>query len=316
MVALALTVDLAYFILLWVKYRNEKITWFMPQDQVFILSTWFISFLYFTVVWISRISLALSLARIFLPGERYRAWTIRFAILLVFVYTGIVLVTTFTCPGSPWWQLDYSKCITTSLGTRDLGTIISVVCDVVVDVALVAAPLLMLWRIDLPRRERTLILILFSAGILTLLVTILYCTLWYLGFRFGEDSKLVFAMLGHMQAALSLLACNLLVVIMLIYKRFSPSMDEDSSDETNDTPANPRKVTTRTHFTTTEAPSYTVITAPSAVNSSVLGSNPPLTSDNSNPSMDQPPPSFLTPALLNYTVSDSRVSSPSHSDPS
>lgn len=63
---------------------------------------------------LSRISLTLSVARIFLPGHRYRIYAFVFISILFLMYLTSILITTFSCPGSPWWNLDYTTCVSAS----------------------------------------------------------------------------------------------------------------------------------------------------------------------------------------------------------
>ncbi|KDR74213.1 hypothetical protein GALMADRAFT_99217 [Galerina marginata CBS 339.88] len=273
-VVLPWSLDVIYVISMWAKYKNHDISWYIPDPPGFVYSAWFECFLYFTEIWFSRISLALSVARIFLPGHRYRIWTFIFAAILFLLYLASLLITTFACSGSPWWNLDFSHCVTTASGA-DIGSIVGVTIDFAADAVLVVAPLLMFWKIDFPPRQRVLVLVLFSSSIITMIASALYCIIWYAASRFGADSRLLFTMMSHLQATLSLLVCNLLVVTMLIYRKLRGSEEILQARAARHLTDSEKRTTHETRRTaedpgnyTTTAPSYTVIPISSASDSS------------------------------------------------
>ncbi|KAF8161383.1 hypothetical protein B0H34DRAFT_700715 [Crassisporium funariophilum] len=227
-VVVPLAFDFVYIITMWMRLRNHDISWTSPDQEIFISSTWFASFLYFTIIWFCRISLILSLTRIFPPGHHYRIWTFSIAGAFFLIYVASILLNTLTCPGKPtWWQLDFGTCLLD--GTRYFtASIVGVVLEFAADIVLVITPLFMLWRIKFSRTKRILVLSLFSGSILTILASVLYLVIWYMASSLGPDSRLIFIMMSHLQVVFSLLVCNLLVVTMLVYCRVQR---EDSDDE-------------------------------------------------------------------------------------
>ncbi|PPQ83595.1 hypothetical protein CVT25_006345 [Psilocybe cyanescens] len=222
--------DCVSTILLWTKYRNRDISWYIPDPEGFVYSKWFDAFVYFTVIWLSRISLTLSVARIFLPGHRYRIYAFVFISILFLMYLTSILITTFSCPGSPWWNLDYTTCVSASK-KADTSIIVGVTIDFAADAVLVAAPLCMFWKVKFTKpSDRILILALFASSIITMLAAGAYCAIWYGAARIGSDSKLLFIMMSHLQATLALLVTNLLVVTMMVYRKFRGS-DEDPGSQ-------------------------------------------------------------------------------------
>lgn len=130
------------------KLYSQDILWNIPDPEGFIYSGWFEVFRYFTVVWyvhvmlgivtgallewafnpvltrFSHISLTLSLARIFLPGHRYRLWALSFVVVLFLLYLTSVFIGSFSCPGSPtWWKSDFDHCVLPSLSNKAASTI-------------------------------------------------------------------------------------------------------------------------------------------------------------------------------------------------
>lgn len=80
-----------------------------------------------------------------------------------------------------------------SLLTRGIGFSRWFSVDVISSAALVAFPLHVLWRVDLPPKERRLILSLFAASMITTIVCIVHNT-----FIIGRKAILI-AMTGHIE---------------------------------------------------------------------------------------------------------------------
>ncbi|KAF9562965.1 hypothetical protein CPC08DRAFT_662395 [Agrocybe pediades] len=222
-VVLAASLDFTVFVLFWTQYHGvDSITWAQSNAEDagrFEYSYWFTSFLAYTVLWSSRISLSLSLARIFGPSHRYRKLSLVLTGVCFSFYLASLLASTFICRGSPWWKQELEKCI--NVDGRSFKAYIAVlfVLDFLADIALVVSPVYMLWKFAFPTGQRRLILVLFSSSALTLVSSVLYCGLYYVGARQGPDSRLVYLGMGHFQLALSLIACNILVVVTLIYTK-------------------------------------------------------------------------------------------------
>jgi len=98
-------------------------------------------------------------------------------------------------------------------------TIFQLATDVISSVALAVFPLLVLWHVDLPHKERILILTIFAASILFTGISILHTV-----YAFGPSNLRrriqLFAYTGHFEAAISLMVCNLLVVATRCYRFF------------------------------------------------------------------------------------------------
>jgi len=67
------------------------------------------------------------------------------------------------------------------------------------DTILVLFPLAFLWKIRLPRRERVLVLAVFSSSILTLLSALIFIILAFSGIDLGPQPNLVMTGLGHVE---------------------------------------------------------------------------------------------------------------------
>lgn len=67
------------------------------------------------------------------------------------------------------------------------------------DTVLVLFPLAFLWKIRLPRRERVLVLAVFSSSILTLLSALIFTIMAFSGIDLGPQANLVMTGLGHVE---------------------------------------------------------------------------------------------------------------------
>ncbi|KAF8966776.1 hypothetical protein BDZ97DRAFT_1756370 [Flammula alnicola] len=292
-VMIAMVADCIYIVIMWFKLRKDKISWIASDDHTFVYSEWFSSFLCFTIVWVSKICLALSVARIFLPGHPFRIWAFYFIGILILCYLASTFIVTFACEGSPWWQLNYQRCTTEAHSLNVAALIGALILDTLTDVVLVIAPVIMLWRVKLPPKQRILLLVLFSSSILTIIASVIYVS---------KDSK---NELHFQSAAFALLVSNILVVTMLIYHKLhkvgdntgSPraarhEADSDAEKPTTGDQPEPGNRTEASNFTSTEAPSYTVITQLSSVASNPGSSENSQSSDNQSSGFSSDP--YLT----------------------
>lgn len=96
------------------------------------------------------------------------------------------------------------------------------ITDVIADACLVAAPLYLLKNVGLSRSKKTLVQSAFGASLLITAITITHSILLL---KFHNTTTLMFA---HIKAALSLIICNLLVIVTFIYRiYFKDTLDLD-----------------------------------------------------------------------------------------
>ncbi|KIM40387.1 hypothetical protein M413DRAFT_446572 [Hebeloma cylindrosporum] len=257
--------DIVYVVMMWLKLQNNVFAWDTPALNKFMYSAWFSAFLNLGVLWISRMCLSLSVTKIFAAGQLFRKLCFAYTGILFILYFISLVILTISCPGTPWWQLDFTRCFTTKNGL-DVGTIIVVVLDFIADAILIAGPVYMLWGIKFRPRERLLIRILFSASILTILASVMYFVVWYAEGRLGPDSRLIFTMMAHLQALLSLLVCNLLFIATFIYRKVRKT-DDDAPRRRRHGPEHSTPLVDLSTPSATDIPSYTVITLSSGAES-------------------------------------------------
>jgi hypothetical protein len=116
--------------------------------------------------------------------------------------------------------------------------------DFLSDILAIIVPLRFLWRISLPPSERRLVHGAISATVLTALSGVVTCVFWYAPIDLGQDFRIIAAAVLHQQvyyspknvahtdikidqAAMSLIICNLLVVVTYwwrkMYRRDRPT---------------------------------------------------------------------------------------------
>ncbi|PPQ79201.1 hypothetical protein CVT25_002779 [Psilocybe cyanescens] len=178
------------------------------------------SIFYLTVLWLSRVSLALSTARIFPSKHVYRRVALWISGIFLFLYVANVMMVIFKCWGSTSQKTSQIQlCAQKSTSVKvKVTTRLSFTLDALAEVILVVTPLVMLRNIRLPKGERRLILALFSSSILSFLGSVAFFVVWVLARSFGQQSIFITKMTAQLQVAISLLVCNLLVVTMLFYR--------------------------------------------------------------------------------------------------
>ncbi|PPQ70432.1 hypothetical protein CVT25_004304 [Psilocybe cyanescens] len=223
-----LLVDCLYLAFMWKGAQDQHL--FLPAAQLYLL---FYCAMVGSVVLVSteqsldegnfrlsRVSLALSTARIFPAKHVCRRVALWISGIFLFLYIGNVMIVIFQCWGSTvhnTGQIQLCAQKSTNIKVKVIARI-SLTLDALAEVILVVAPLVMLWRIRLPKGERRLILSLFSSSILSFLGSVAFFVVWVLARRFGKQSIFVTKMTAQLQVAVSLLVCNLLVVTMLFYR--------------------------------------------------------------------------------------------------
>ncbi|CAA7260466.1 unnamed protein product [Cyclocybe aegerita] len=225
-----LTMDCALFIQLWCRFSRK----FVSRDRM-IESFWLASFLFLSVVWFSRMSLSLSVARIF--PQRHKARRGGFILAVTFLlYAGSIILVTLTCRGGgrTWYRMESKHCLRTRTG-HYIGGLTATALDIAADAALIVYPLYVFWRVRLPRNQKRLVLVVSCASGLTLLSAVLLCIFWYGGINMGPHGSLLRSVTAQIEATISLIVCNLLVVTMFFYRLCRRIHNiEDSSGEGSD----------------------------------------------------------------------------------
>jgi len=231
MVVLPLGLDTAYFASLWVLYdfQRKESTTLLPHTGI--SSFWASIFLFLSVVWLSRISIALSLTRVFPTFHKARLSAFLLAVICVLSYLCCVLVLTFECPSenASWYETVAPNCHKT--GTTFVSRAVGSALDISVDSIFILFPIITLWRVKLPRNLRRIIISAFSGSALTLITAIVFCIIGYeSNFNLGSDADTIIRLAAHLEAAVSLTVANLLVIVSFFYRTFRQVRDLEGAE--------------------------------------------------------------------------------------
>ncbi|KAF8161384.1 hypothetical protein B0H34DRAFT_378340 [Crassisporium funariophilum] len=179
MACIPLLADCLHVIIIWLRNRNGLAA-ALEFERLFFYSNGFTTILFFTVIWTSRISTALSIARIFPAGSRCRRVALGLVILFLLFYLASFLIGILTCrqSSSAWYQLHLRSCLGVKRGSL-LTAPFYIAAEILGDVVLIVTPLVMLWKVKLPTKQRRLILGLFTTSILTTISAIPFAASWY-----------------------------------------------------------------------------------------------------------------------------------------
>ncbi|KAH6891833.1 hypothetical protein BKA70DRAFT_1201425 [Coprinopsis sp. MPI-PUGE-AT-0042] len=181
--------------------------------------------LYFPIFWSSRVSLALSTARVFPPGTLARRTLITMAVLFfglcIFTFTlnGAICIwpaSIYSLEMIPWEE--FRNC---QPGTMRfyLAVGITAATEFLSDIMSIVIPLKFLWRLTLPPTEQRLIRGAILATLLTAFCGVATCIFWFKVTDLGKDFRVIVAGVRHQQAAASLFVCNLLVVVTYWWRK-------------------------------------------------------------------------------------------------
>ncbi|KAF8074577.1 hypothetical protein FPV67DRAFT_1408645, partial [Lyophyllum atratum] len=226
--AVSLLVDVVYVTTPFLRY---DVSGTGLSGQMRIMIFWLSSLSFPPVIWfVLAISIGMSIARIVPPQTRARYLLYAMNGLFGLMLIGQLLHKIIICTRDTSWQNTTAvQCV---LG-NNVG-ILSLCTDLVADACLVTIPLRMLWRVKLPRTQRRLILSIFASSFVSSLVGIVY-------------TVFVFQMQKNRgQSAIILLVCNLLVIVMFLYRTFWSDETDTVSEpsETRSKPTHPLPTTT------------------------------------------------------------------------
>jgi len=221
LVVFPLILDTINFASLWVlySYQSKEGTTLLPPTGI--SSFWASIFIFLSVVWLSRASIALSLARVFPAFHIARRSAFFLAVICILSYLCCIFILTFECPSvdAPWYETVAAHChkTGTSFLVRDVGSAL----DLTVDGIFVLFPIITLWKVKLPRNLRRIIIFAFSGSALTLITGIVFCILGYnTSLNLGSVTQTIVRLASHLEAAVSLMVTNFLVIVSFFYRTF------------------------------------------------------------------------------------------------
>ncbi|KDR80760.1 hypothetical protein GALMADRAFT_44145, partial [Galerina marginata CBS 339.88] len=229
MAFLAMAGDTVYLSVLWFPYAGSKSI--LQTHKVLVIRYWLGLMLFLLVIWMTRISLALAIARIFPVGEPTRRFAIGLALLSSTLCLVTVIESAVICTKEPALNTGPSATCQWPTSLR----VLVIAANIFSDALLVATPLYKLWRIRLPRNQRRLILTGFTASALTTSATV-GCAVFQFSPEKWEPAKTILReKLSYFEAGISFVVCNLLVVITYCYRVFGRGQDLELSEIVTET---------------------------------------------------------------------------------
>lgn len=202
--AVALLGDLVYAIAWSFKSTNlhQAISWICVEIPA-----------YPVVIWAARLSIGLSIKRFCaLTLRSHRAFHLMNAFFLAMGVINLIQRIVICIPKSAWGMT--GPIVYCSIGQA--GGIVVIVTDVISDILLVFVPVFLLWRVQLPPNQRRLVLSIFAASALSSIPSIAYMTLQAVERTFTVICTIPVVI--HIKAAVTLMVCNLLVIVTCTYR--------------------------------------------------------------------------------------------------
>ncbi|KAF9047530.1 hypothetical protein BJ165DRAFT_1108195 [Panaeolus papilionaceus] len=177
-----------------------------PPPRCIMESFWIMIVFFMTVLWISRMSLAFSIARLF-PRRPEKKFGVALGILCLVCCLATLGITAVTCRPKdhrPWYMMDARSCIRSGNG-HIIGGLSLLSIEVGSDLILTGYPLFVLWRVRLPKSQRRIIMAALSGSILTIMATIVLAVFWYNTWDLGPDAWLISTGVANIESAIGLM---------------------------------------------------------------------------------------------------------------
>ncbi|OAX41686.1 hypothetical protein K503DRAFT_461897 [Rhizopogon vinicolor AM-OR11-026] len=214
----AMITDVMSLVFVWIVMAPPT---YHESDQVLIAARWGMIFSFTTCLWLARLSIVFSIIRLASREDRMR----KIARWAAVVFTGLCVLLlaqkTYVCADDESW-LYHHDIIDCRLGSSVAA--VQLATDFVSDIALVLMSIRLLREIHLPKDQHILIISVFSSSIIISLVSIVHVI-------FASQTDVYMqSITAQLELALSLIVCNLLVIVTYIYRIFRhEDLDTDRS---------------------------------------------------------------------------------------
>lgn len=184
--ACALIADVACLACIWIDAR---------------ISSWILAVAFTSVMWAARMSVIFSIIRI-VNHSGYK----------IHKHIAYLIAASFACMWAALVAQKISLCQFHACQMASSVALSHLITDIIADFSLVAAPLYIWKNLKFPRRSKILILSAFCASLLITAITIPHSIVLF------KTQTLTPLILAHVKAALSLVVCNLLVIVTFTYR--------------------------------------------------------------------------------------------------
>ncbi|CCM04008.1 uncharacterized protein FIBRA_06165 [Fibroporia radiculosa] len=176
------------------------------------------------VLWSARMSILFSIMRIIPYLMTLRRWAYGSAILFGLMWIVMLSEKIAVCEINDAWKTNpEAQCVLGKpVGGVELAT------DITADIILVALPIWLLWGINISASRRKLLMAIFSASIITTVVSIVH-TSYELGPNRNAEG-----IAAHVEADMSLIICNLAVLMTWLVRTIFKGEDLESGGGLSD----------------------------------------------------------------------------------
>ncbi|TFK62558.1 hypothetical protein BDN72DRAFT_848539 [Pluteus cervinus] len=244
--ALALLFSFGYFTTVFMRKEPGDPT--LGQKKA-VAIFWMTTLFFPCEVWSARMSLAFSIIRL-IPERAIFRRRCMYALATIFgmMWLALLLQKLWVCVGDSSWT--HNAMVQCYLGNA-IG-IITLCTDVISDTCLIVIPLFMLQEIRIPAGQRRLLLAVFCSSIFSSVAGVIYAVFVFRADNLGTKRGLLISLTANIKAAVTLLVCNMLVIVTYFYRTFRRGEDL----ETDHIPVEPSKAipappSTGNYYTTT-----------------------------------------------------------------
>ncbi|KAJ7364587.1 hypothetical protein DFH08DRAFT_274963 [Mycena albidolilacea] len=178
-----------------------------------IVTYWLLSFGFTSTLWASRMSVIFSIIRLIPHQFLLRKITTGVAAVFAVFWLGLMIQVAHVCgKDKSWYKMTKPQCrLDHGVAVLELST------DVFADLALAIIPIILIRNTMLPSSQRKMLVVIFTASLLTTLVSIVHAV-----FVLGPSGSLE-GISAHAEAATALIVANVAVMVTSLYRLFRKS---------------------------------------------------------------------------------------------
>ncbi|KAG2346732.1 hypothetical protein BDR05DRAFT_747708 [Suillus weaverae] len=197
----------------------------LSHGTMCVVSFWATTFMSTCINWSARMSILFAIARVARSTQRLYRLSMAFAILFLLMWGGFIAQKARNFESSSdWYQLPCPSCrIDRSMAAYQLAT------KSAADTILVIFSFRLLWNVNLPSRQRRMILAIFSSSMVMSMFSLFHAIAHFLVSTWVETVAV------NLEASSSLIICNLLVVVTYAYRVLNRKPDDPEDDDYSST---------------------------------------------------------------------------------
>jgi len=194
------------------------------KGTTFSVSFWITTITFPCITWSARMSILLSITRLARPTQWIFRLSLGFAIIFSMMWAGSIVQRALECGSDDKWHPVKNPSapfcnIYGSIAVYELAT------SCAADVMLVVFSFRLLWNVNLPPRQRRMILIIFSSSIVMSLFSLFHAVTNF-SLVTGITTVAV-----NLETSCSVIVCNLLVIVTYAYRVLNRKPDDDQEDD-------------------------------------------------------------------------------------